>query len=249
MSAPESEPTPSDTELTLPQSISDGPIHVSLTSTPLDPTTHIKAVRSPHAGATVLFLGTTRDTFDSRPVATLAYSSYVPLALKTLHSIANAVHKNHDLTAISIVHRLGDVPVGEESIVIAVSSPHRQAAWRAGEEALEECKRRTEVWKREVFADGKGEEGGEWRANKDTAANGTVQQKGEEDTNMKLDDIPDAVLKAQVARMQVLFPSVSVYGARAALVLKKGHFDTAVDYLVGCGEHQELPRRGSMTAF
>lgn len=62
-----------------------------------------------------------------------------------------------------MVHRLGTVPIGEESILIAVSSPHRQAAWRAGEEALEECKARVEVWKREEF---EGEEG-VWRANRD----------------------------------------------------------------------------------
>ena len=50
-----------------------------------------------------------------------------------------------------MVHRLGIVPIGEESILIAVSSPHRQAAWRAGEEALEECKEKVEVWKKEEF--------------------------------------------------------------------------------------------------
>ena len=64
-----------------------------------------------------------------------------------------------------MIHRLGTVPIGEESILIAVSSPHRQAAWRAGEEALEECKARVEVWKREEFEG----EGGVWRANRDGA--------------------------------------------------------------------------------
>ena len=63
-----------------------------------------------------------------------------------------------------MVHRLGVCLVGEESILIAVSSPHRQAAWKAGEEALEECKARVEVWKLEEFG---GEDGGVWRANRD----------------------------------------------------------------------------------
>jgi len=71
--------------------------------------------------------------------------------------------EKHSLVAIAMVHRLGTVPVGEESILIAVSSPHRGPAWRAGEEALEECKERVEVWKREEFDDG----GGIWRANRD----------------------------------------------------------------------------------
>lgn len=73
----------------------------------------------------------------------------------------------HGLTAITMVHRLGVVPIGEESILIAVSSPHREAAFRAGEETLEECKAKVEVWKLEEFG---GDEGGVWRANRDGAA-------------------------------------------------------------------------------
>jgi molybdopterin synthase catalytic subunit len=81
-------------------------------------------------------------------------------------AICKSVKEKHSLTAISMIHRLGVVPIGEESILIAVSSPHRQAAWRAGEEALEECKEKVEVWKKEEFG---GEEGGIWRANRDGA--------------------------------------------------------------------------------
>ena len=80
-------------------------------------------------------------------------------------SIARSVTEKHGLKGVAIIHRLGTVPIGEESILIAVSSPHRQAAWRAGEEALEECKERVEVWKKEEFEG----EGGIWRANRDGA--------------------------------------------------------------------------------
>jgi molybdopterin synthase catalytic subunit len=80
-------------------------------------------------------------------------------------SICQEISTKHGLKAIAMVHRLGTVPIGEESILIAVSAPHRQAAWRAGEEALEECKSRVEVWKREEF---EGEDG-VWRANRDGA--------------------------------------------------------------------------------
>lgn len=62
------------------------------------------------------------------------------------------------------MHRLGVVPIAEESILIAVSAPHRQAAWRAGEEALERVKEKVEIWKFEEF---QGEQGGVWRANRD----------------------------------------------------------------------------------
>lgn len=78
-------------------------------------------------------------------------------------SICKTIREKHSLKSIAMIHRLGTVPIGEESILIAVSSPHRQAAWRAGEEALEECKARVEVWKREEFEG----EGGVWRANRD----------------------------------------------------------------------------------
>lgn len=78
-------------------------------------------------------------------------------------AISKTIREKHSLKGIAMVHRLGVVPIGEESILIAVSAPHRQAAWRAGEEALEECKSRVEVWKREEF---EGEEG-VWRANRD----------------------------------------------------------------------------------
>ena len=111
--------------------------------------------------------GTTRDNFAGKPVTQLTYTAYVPRALQSMLSIAKAVREKHDLTAISLVHRLGVCPIGEESILIAVSAPHRQAAWKGGEEALEECKEKVEVWKMEEFG---GEEGGVWRANRDGVA-------------------------------------------------------------------------------
>ena len=77
-------------------------------------------------------------------------------------TVAKSIKTKHSLKAIAIIHRLGEVPVGEESILIAVSSPHREAAWRGGEEALEEVKSKVEVWKYERF-----EDGGAWRANRD----------------------------------------------------------------------------------
>lgn len=171
-------------ERPLPETITCEGVHVELTHAHLDFTSVMNTVKSPKAGAIVLFagtsnrflplltdltclLGTTRDNFGGKPVKELQYSSYAPRALKTLFSIADATKSKHGLTAITMVHRLGVVPIGEESILIAVSSPHRQAAFRAGEEALEECKAKVEVWKLEEFG---GEEGGVWRANRDGAA-------------------------------------------------------------------------------
>ncbi|KAL8714172.1 MAG: hypothetical protein Q9220_001901 [cf. Caloplaca sp. 1 TL-2023] len=139
-------------------------ILVSLTDADLDISSAVASVKSPKAGAVVLFAGTTRDNFEGKPVTHLEYSSYPPLALKTMLSIGQMVKEKHGLTAITMVHRLGAVPVEEESILIAVSAPHRHAAWRGGEEALELCKEKVEVWKLEEFG---GDEGGVWRANRD----------------------------------------------------------------------------------
>ena len=106
--------------------------------------------------------------------------------------ICQSISLKHSLTSIAMVHRLGTVPIGEESILIAISCPHRQAAWRAGEEALEECKEKVEVWKKEEFG---GEEGGVWRANRDGGVGVRVDVGGESDRerNGVLQDSEDVV--------------------------------------------------------
>ncbi|KAJ5885101.1 Molybdopterin synthase catalytic subunit [Penicillium taxi] len=143
-------------------------IHLTLTYATLDPNTYLTQTSSTAAGANVLFLGTTRDTFEGRPVSQLSYTSYPPLVFKTLSTIAEEAVATHQLLGVSIAHRLGVVPIKEASIAIAVSSGHRAAAWRAGEEILEACKQKAEIWKREEFVDG----GMEWRANADRDAEG-----------------------------------------------------------------------------
>lgn len=79
--------------------------------------------------------------------------------------IARSTLEKHSLVAVAIVHRLGPVPIGEQSILVGVSAGHRQAAWRGAEDALELVKARVEIWKLEEF-----EDEGVWRANRDGAA-------------------------------------------------------------------------------
>lgn len=150
-------------------------IYVALTHEPLDAKPIMDKVRSPQAGATVLFAGTTRDNFGGRAVLNLSYEAYAPLALRTMRDIAQAALEKHSLEGVAIVHRLGVVPVAEESILIAVSSPHRAAAWRAGEECLEEVKARAEIWKLETFED---DRSAVWRANRDGAVGERVELPG-----------------------------------------------------------------------
>lgn len=151
----------------------DGAICVTLTHDKLSIEAATEKVKSPLAGAVVVFAGTTRNSFDNRPVVRLTYVAYTALALNTLLNIATQVLEKHKLVAISITHRLGEVPVGEESILICLSAPHRTEAWRAGEEALEECKAKAEIWKREEFGDDVSGEGEKvWRANQDAKPTG-----------------------------------------------------------------------------
>lgn len=78
-----------------------------------------------------------------------------------MFEIARDIKAKYHLQGVAIVHRLGVVPIGEDSILIAVSAPHRQAAFEGGKEALEVCKIKTEIWKREEFLDG----AYEWKQN------------------------------------------------------------------------------------
>lgn len=160
------------------QRAADDHIHVELRYTPLDIAFASQFIRSPTAGANVLFLGTTRNSFDDRPVSHLAYQAYPKLALNTLTKIAGEVRLKHDLEKVIIVHRLGEVPIEEESIIVGISSGHRGEGWRGAEEMLERVKERAEIWKQEWFAD-EGGSGAVWKANKDTDRHGRPVEKGE----------------------------------------------------------------------
>jgi MoaE-MoaD fusion protein len=120
---------------------------------PIDSDRAVAAVSGPDRGAVVVFLGTVRDHHAGRPVAKLTYSAYRPMALEGLRRIVNDLESAPGLRA-AIVHRLGEVPVGEASVVIAVSSPHRAAAYEASRTALERLKAEIPIWKREHYADG-----------------------------------------------------------------------------------------------
>lgn len=152
----------------------DDTIHVELRYDPLDLTFASRFIRSPTAGANVIFLGTTRNNFDNRPVSHLAYQAYPKLALNTLLKIATEVRTKHQLERVIIVHRLGEVPIEEESIIVGISSGHRGEGWKGAEEMLERVKERAEIWKQEWFADAGSENrpGAQWKANKDSDSHG-----------------------------------------------------------------------------
>jgi molybdopterin synthase catalytic subunit/molybdopterin converting factor small subunit len=130
------------------------PPRAALTDEPIDTALAVAAVSGPGRGAVVVFLGTVRDHHAGRAVARLTYSAYRPMALEGLRRIVADLEAGHEGLRAAIVHRLGDVPVGEPSVVIAVGSPHRAAAYEASRTALERLKAEIPIWKREHYADG-----------------------------------------------------------------------------------------------
>ncbi|KAI0274835.1 molybdenum cofactor synthesis 2 [Gloeopeniophorella convolvens] len=138
---------------------------VVLTYQPLDPAQIILSVQDDAAGAIAVFVGTTRNSFQGKFVTHLQYESYTKLALKTMADILRAARTTSDAVLHSVIyHRLGDVPVGQPSIVVAVSSPHRREAFVACEMILEEVKKKAQIWKREYY-EGEGDELAQWKTN------------------------------------------------------------------------------------
>ena len=102
----------------------------------------------------MVFLGNVRNHHAGREVAALTYSAYRTMAEARLEAIVSELEAADEDLRSEIVHRLGEVPVGEPSVVIAVASPHRAAAYEASRLALERLKREVPIWKRERYADG-----------------------------------------------------------------------------------------------
>lgn len=119
---------------------------------PIDVDRAVRSVEAPGFGAVVVFLGTVRNHHAGRAVEKLTYSAYRRMAADTLAKIVADLETGGP--RVSIVHRLGEVPVGEASVVIAVGSPHRAAAYEASRTALERLKAEVPIWKREHYAEG-----------------------------------------------------------------------------------------------
>lgn len=108
-------------------------------------------------GAVLLFLGTVRNHADGRAVEGLRYEAYEAMAREVLETILREVGEATGVDRLAAVHRVGELDIGEVSVAIAVSSPHRDAAYRASRSVIEEIKARLPVWKKEVYADGERE--------------------------------------------------------------------------------------------
>lgn len=121
---------------------------------PIDLNELVAYVTDPEAGAIAAFIGTTRNHNEGRRVIALDYEAYPEMAEKELARIGADAAKTWQISRMAIVHRLGPVQIGEASVVIAVSSPHREAAFAASRFAIEEIKKTVPIWKKEVYEGG-----------------------------------------------------------------------------------------------
>jgi len=137
-----------------PGSEADADSRAALTREAIDAERVAALVAGPSRGAVLTFLGTVRDSHAGRPVERLTYSAYESMARAALTRIVDELEAAHGDLRAAIVHRLGEVPVGEASVAIAVASPHRAAAYEASRTALERLKTEVPIWKREHYAGG-----------------------------------------------------------------------------------------------
>ena len=129
-------------------------IWIDIVETPIDTNAVMKSVSSANAGANVLFLGTTRRFTDEQETVRLDYDGYREMAISELTSLAKEAKSQWSIIGCSIVHRFGTVELGEASVAVAVSTPHRADSFAAAEWILNQLKIRVPIWKRDHRPDG-----------------------------------------------------------------------------------------------
>jgi molybdopterin synthase catalytic subunit len=127
---------------------------IQLTHEPIDAAAIVKQASHPHAGAVVLFLGTTRELTSGRQTVALDYEAYGEMAQRKLAELEAEARRRWPVIECIVVHRLGRVPPAEASVAIAVSTPHRADAFATGQWLIDSLKRDVPIWKREQWADG-----------------------------------------------------------------------------------------------
>lgn len=114
----------------------------------------IKKVERREAGAITTFIGTVREWTKGRKTIYLEYQAYIPMAIKSFAKIGEEINSKWPDTKIAVTHRIGRLDISDIAVVIAVSSPHRKAAYEANEYAIERIKQIVPIWKKEHWSDG-----------------------------------------------------------------------------------------------
>ena len=125
-----------------------------LTEHPIDLAAVVAEVEDDHAGAIATFVGTVRAQSRGRQVVRLEYEAYEGMAENVMADLAGRLKERYDLCAIAITHRVGVCEIGDASVAIAVSAPHRQDALAACKDAIDTLKETVPLWKKEVYEGG-----------------------------------------------------------------------------------------------
>ena len=129
-------------------------VFTDVTSEPIDAAAVLARVGGHEDGAVLLFLGTVRNVVEGRAVDGMRYDAYEAMAQAVLADIAREVSERYGTDRLAVVHRTGALKLGETSVAIAVSTPHRAEAYAANRDVIEEIKKRLPVWKKEHYVDG-----------------------------------------------------------------------------------------------
>jgi len=129
-------------------------VHAEIVRHPIEPDAILERVGCDRDGAVLLFLGVVRDHADGRSVTGMRYDAYEEMAGDVVRAIASEASERFGTDGIAVTHRVGELSVGDVSVAIAVSTPHRAEAYDASRWVIEEIKRRLPIWKKERYVEG-----------------------------------------------------------------------------------------------
>jgi molybdopterin synthase catalytic subunit len=136
--------------------------YFALTRHAIEPHTVIARILTGAEGAVVTFEGTVRNNTNQRPTLCLDYECYEPMAIKTMARIGRDIASAYAVSRVAMVHRLGRMLIGETSVAVIVTAPHRKPAFEAALEGINRLKKLVPIWKKEHFTDGEVWVEGEW---------------------------------------------------------------------------------------
>jgi MoaE-MoaD fusion protein len=129
---------------------------------PIDSNALARGLQRPEDGAVVVFEGTVRNNTKGRPTLYLEYECYQEMALRQMAQIGREIAGQFPIGRVGMIHRLGRLEIGEASVVVVTTAPHRKPAFEAALEGINRLKREVPIWKKEFFADGVVWVEGEW---------------------------------------------------------------------------------------
>ena len=134
--------------------MSENKLDIQILDRPLSQMECYNFVHDDGAGGNVLFIGTVRNETKGKKVLHLEFESYIPMAIKEMKKIGNTIVEKWQAIRVSFHHRIGHLNHGEIAVIIAVSCPHRKAAFEACQYGIDTLKETVPIWKKEIFEDG-----------------------------------------------------------------------------------------------